>query len=599
MLLEESLDAQELDDLNRALALSLQDIEPPIEREPVYAAAEPRTFIWDGASRTLAESSDVGGSKRRLVDIPDDSEHRGKKPRLERELRIKELTETENHQRMREEIRRKALNPVQLPMKYKGGALRLTRTPGRNRVNTVSLEDLIHPTELTSAFVFAYCIENDFLFKYFPFKTCQNYRSHCLVYVGRDLAMDPQGKECAARIFGAMQVQYSGLSSVHVSERTLDGENFKAIYPYVPGGCIHSKMMVLIYPDFLRLIITSANLIQSDVLFADNMWYIEDFPRLSSEAAEKYEETKFEATLIDHLEALGCPETFLEMYLNVAAFDFSAVKVHLVTSKRGSSSKEDAAENGQLALRRIVRDKILQDYTDDTLPQMEFEVCVGSVGKLEVEGVVKSLLESCAGNRQKSIEGLPALKMIFPTLDDGAGNIGSHIVWKSLARNSAEYLKRIFYHYKSKDEGSLFHTKCILALRAGQPAALPLYIYLGSHNFSSGAWGKVVPEKCPAAAKKYGPVRLENVANFECGVVVKGEDIVGMLETTDWEDVVPYVRPSEANRYKEEERPFTMLPNNFSGPLVAGSGTGPNLLSLESAMDLVHILSAGDLFAPT
>jgi hypothetical protein len=39
--------------------------------------------------------------------------------------------------------------------------------------------------------------------------------------------------------------------------------------------------------------------------------------------------------------------------------------------------------------------------------------------------------------------------------------------------------------------------------------------------------------------------RLESVQNYECGVVVEGRDIAGMLETGKWEDVVPYVRPTE------------------------------------------------------
>jgi hypothetical protein len=70
-------------------------------------------------------------------------------------------------------------------------------------------------------------------------------------------------------------------------------------------------------------------------------------------------------------------------------------------------------------------------------------------------------------------------------------------------------------------------------------------MYMGSANFSAGAWGTVVPERRKNVVAMGVTARLENVQNYECGVVVEGCDIVGMLETGKWEDVVPYVRPTE------------------------------------------------------
>ncbi|KAJ7096868.1 hypothetical protein C8R44DRAFT_889466 [Mycena epipterygia] len=220
------------------------------------------------------------------------------------------------------------------------------------------------------------------------------------------------------------------------------------------------------------------------------------------------------------------PEDFMDMYLKTPVFDFSAAKAYLVTSKPGTASKDDAEQYGQLRLRRIVRDKILKHFTE--VPKMVFEVCVGSVGHLEAEDFVKNLLESCAGGVPKSKENKLALKMVFPTRSDversnlgkdGASNISSHIVWESLP----ECLKDTFYHYQSKDPGWLFHMKNILALHADKPDAPPLVVGMGAL------------------------LKVEDLANFECGVVIKGRDIVGMLETSHWQDIVPYRRPSETN----------------------------------------------------
>ncbi|KAJ7664871.1 tyrosyl-DNA phosphodiesterase-domain-containing protein [Mycena rosella] len=473
---------------------------------------------------------------------------------------------------LKEEKRYKAENPVVVPMRYSGGALRLTRTPGRSEVNTVTMEQLVHPYELCSAFVFAFCIDNDYFFRYFPFKRPEeNYpgRPHCRILVGRDLAYDGVGKEFAnMKTPGPISTteQKRIIKIAHAKYSELYGRNFHAFYPEKSGNCAHSKIMILIYPDFLRLIITSANFIPVDLVCSDNHWFIQDFPRLSLETAADpdYKKTVFEKELIQHLEDLECPDEFLKMQLRAPVFDFSAAKVYIISSKPGSHSGADARSYGQLRLRDVVRKNILRNSTKD--PKLTFEVCVGSVGVLNAQGMVTSLLESCAGGRQISVEGSPALKMVFPTRSDvtesytpGIGTISSHMDWKALAEDS--YLKGLFYHHHSKDLGRMmFHMKSILALRQGAPpTAPPLYMYVGSHNFSAAAWGTVCNENRAESASA-SSLRLAGVGNLECGVVVRDSDIVGMLETEEWGDVVPYERPSAANKYKKDEWPYRAPP---------------------------------------
>ncbi|KAJ7654071.1 tyrosyl-DNA phosphodiesterase-domain-containing protein [Mycena polygramma] len=544
----EELDGQEQYELQRAIALSL--LGEPQQNIVVDSRVS--------KSPTMpSSSSNSQGTKRRLTDASDAEQRRKRQKQLHNKGLVDKVRQ------MKEDMKKTAQRP-KLHMKYAGGALRLTRTPGRARArtpNTVSLDDLIYPDDLRSAFVYSFFIDNDVLFSHFPFKTSTNPRPFVQVYVGRDLSMDGLGKHFAgftkkrpkdddfARVVECAQAGY----------REQYGENFHAFYPYMTSGCAHTKMMVLAYPDFLRVVITSANLMECDVVQGDNMWFIQDFPRIAH--GVECPRTKFEVALRKHVQELGCPENFLEMYLpdedEPGVFDFSAAKVYLVTSKPGSYSKKEAVEYGQLKLRRVVRNKILKHYTDENLPKMSFEICVGSVGHLENEDIVKNFLESCAGNRQESIEGQPALKLVFPTRADvqksnlkveGAGNISSHIDWRAVPEKGADYLKSIFYHYRSKDPGCLFHMKSILALRADAPTRTPLYMYMGSANFSASAWGVVKPElRSSAVAATLGTERLERVANYECGVVIKGRDIAGMLETGKWEDIVPYVRPTEAD----------------------------------------------------
>ena len=68
-------------------------------------------------------------------------------------------------------------------------------------------------------------------------------------------------------------------SQMHTIRKTLQaayamqhGGNFHAFYPGHCQGCAHSKLMVLIYPTFARLVITSSNLINLDMVHSDNHW---------------------------------------------------------------------------------------------------------------------------------------------------------------------------------------------------------------------------------------------------------------------------------------------------------------------------------------
>jgi hypothetical protein len=98
-------------------------------------------------------------------------------------------------------------------MKYASGTLRLTRTSGRQHApNAISLDDLIHPPDLSSALVYSFFIEDPYLFNVRPFlsflcrysnltcaqfllfKTSRHHRPYVNVYVGRDIAMDADGK---------------------------------------------------------------------------------------------------------------------------------------------------------------------------------------------------------------------------------------------------------------------------------------------------------------------------------------------------------------------------------------------------------------------
>lgn len=54
------------------------------------------------------------------------------------------------------------------------------------------------------------------------------------------------------------------------------GKNYHAFYAWSPGSS-HSKILILVYPDFLRLVITSCNMMNIDTVLGDNHVSMEKF----------------------------------------------------------------------------------------------------------------------------------------------------------------------------------------------------------------------------------------------------------------------------------------------------------------------------------
>ncbi|KAJ7921901.1 hypothetical protein B0H13DRAFT_2413773 [Mycena leptocephala] len=509
--LGEMFDGQEEYEIMKAIKLSLQD-------ERNYLARGSHALISSMMAGSCTSSSASTRPKRPLDSSADSVSFAG----------WYLLTEYD---------RRNATPPL-LPMKYASGTLRLTRTSGRQHApNAISLDDLIHPPDLSTALVYSFFIDDPYLFDFLPFKTSRHHRPYVNVYVGRDIAMDADGKRfpgCKPKTKRPNPVDFDRVVELAKKGfREKYANNFYAFYPKLQSGCAHSKIMVLVYPEFMRVVITSANLMQCDTVYGDNHWYIQDFPRLSDGAA--YTETPFE-----RLSQAG-------------VFDFSAAKAY---------------EYGQLRLRKVVCNLLKKRYREDKnkVPKMTFEICVGSVGHLENEGVVSNFLESCAGKsagvdrrrtgaqndipydaRCESVE-VRACCALHPPVSfpsvvslrsptriafvDPQGNISSHIDWNALEEKNAEYLKdHLALHRHSSNQ-----------------KRRPMYMYLGSANFSSSAWGKVEREgRNRAIAAILRTERLEKPGSR-------------------WEDIVPYERPTEVNHYKDGERPWKMRKSDIEGP---------------------------------
>lgn len=339
------------------------------------------------------------------------------------------------------------------------------------------------------------------------------------------------------------------------------GKNCHAFYAWATGSS-HSKVLVLVYPTFLRVVITSCNMMDADTEINDNHWYIHDLPKLSSRSKE--ETTGFEADLLSHLRALGTPEDFVSSIEGM--YDYSTVKVHLVTSAPGTHSGPRAQQHGLLRLRHVLRKLDLDLAQKKAAEDLRLEICTASLGNLSA-GWLKGFFDCATGkdsiDAPKTISAVPKkLKLFYPTNDDvmaaenepqpGAGNISCHTrPWSSTSKN----IRDLFHHYHSKDTGRIFHQKLIMAYNHRDTIKVPYYVYVGSANLSQSAWGALEQDK--RGNNDTCDLKLSKMLNFECGVVIPGHLVESLLEpgTPSWQDgVVPYVQTAE--QYTGRDKPW-------------------------------------------
>ncbi|KAK8052577.1 hypothetical protein PG993_003962, partial [Apiospora rasikravindrae] len=454
-------------------------------------------------------------------------------------------------------------------MAYPNGGLRITRTPGRlHAKNCTSLGDIIDKDHLVSACIFAFYIADDELFPHLPNSTKS--ADTVPVFLGRDANNDPFLQSAASRAGvllteGKLTKKTLDALRPHLADlhKTHSGKNIHAFYAWSSGSS-HSKILLLVYPAFLRIVITSCNMMDIDTVLGDNHWYIHDVPRRNERAGRP--PAGFEGTLLTHMEALGTPPTFLDSIRGW--YDYSSVRVYLVTSHPGTFSGPKAEQHGLLRLRKVVRHLGLDFGEESKDEQVRLEVCTTSVGNISARWL--NAFHKCALGQQgirvpeeeDNSDEVPDIKLLYPSVNDvrsasadsqdAASNIGCHLrPWNK----APQAVKSIFHNYRSKDSGRLLHQKLIMAYNSLNPKDTPYFVYVGSANLSQSAWGSVAEDK-KKGNEATCHTKLAGISNFECGVIIPGRLISDLLElgTESWEDgIVPYDRTAAPYDLKRDK----------------------------------------------
>ncbi|ORZ03026.1 tyrosyl-DNA phosphodiesterase-domain-containing protein [Syncephalastrum racemosum] len=403
------------------------------------------------------------------------------------------------------------------PERFWDGVVRLTYVEGFTLASAIRFEDIVQKSHLRKALITAMVVSTDWIEEQFPPDI-----NLCVVLHGRPA----MARKLDNRVFIMPPMK---------------DENW---------GVFHSKLMLLFHTSSVRVVIGSANLEPYDYRDLENVVFIQDFPESSHTVAHEKDLPEFARDLCDLLDKMQVPPSVKQ---ELFKYDFSRAKAHIVASVSGVFHGDYAYRRyGHPRLADVVR------QIDAANPETRIEIQTSSLGGM-TPSYLHELYRSCCGTDPYANGGktprvtrdmhLPPVDIIYPSRDTvedsklgppGAGTI----CFNRASWEKTTFPKQIMCDSISHRAGTLMHSKYIIASLPGASKkgnnAMKGWVYVGSHNATMGAWGKLSQDKMTKEPKT-------SINNWELGIV---------LPLHDTSDIpAPYLRPPP--RYKPGQQPWT------------------------------------------
>ncbi|KAH7308226.1 ubiquitin interaction domain-containing protein [Stachybotrys elegans] len=328
---------------------------------------------------------------------------------------------------------------------------------------------------------------------------------------------------------------YAGDEAQKETMRTNAPPGIKFCFPRMNGpGSMHSKLQLLKYPNYLRVVVPTGNLVpydwgESGVM--ENMVFIIDLPRLPN--PKEHRSTRFSTELGNFLAATGVEPGMVHSLNN---YDFSRTEqLGFVYTIPGGHSDKSMTQNGYCGLGASVA--ALGLATDDPV---EVDLTCASLGSLNHD-FIHAIYYACQGDdgmkefksrasRNKgsgkathpSAQIQDHFRIYFPTertvrQSKGGTPAAGTICFQEKWWRSPTFPRQLVRDCINTRTGLLMHSKLIFvrsARRASTEGPKGLgWAYVGSANLSESAWGRIVRDRASGKAKL-------TCRNWECGVVV-------------------------------------------------------------------------------
>ncbi|KAI1102584.1 phospholipase D/nuclease [Jackrogersella minutella] len=446
-----------------------------------------------------------------------------------------------------------ATNATPRPLPYPKGVVKKTWASGYSRGNDIKIEEVLQKDELELAVISSFQWDERWMFSKIN-------SARTKIVLVAFASNEKQQEEMKANVPAGAAVKF-------------------CFPPMLPTGNMHSKLQLLKYPRYLRIVVPSGNFVPYDwgeTGVIENMVFLIDLPRIDDVNLQSSSELgPFGDELCYFLKAQGLQESLISSLSN---YDFSeANRYRFVHTIAASHVGDKWQRTGYCGLGRAISSLGL-----DTTDEIEVDFVTGSLGSLKMD-LISAIYYAAQGDdgmkeyemrnpkggkNKKPVQAKSNLndrfRFYFPSLDTvvrsrGGKNAAGTICVSSKWWDSTTFPRELVRDCKSVRSGLLIHSKLMVVRHHHSDKLKAAYAYVGSANLSESAWGRLVKERGTGNPKL-------TCRNWECGVIVpipqnSSEDGSQLSDLSDFSSTIPVPMevPGEAYGATKSKRPWFFL----------------------------------------
>ncbi|XP_020096717.1 tyrosyl-DNA phosphodiesterase 1 isoform X2 [Ananas comosus] len=275
-------------------------------------------------------------------------------------------------------------------------------------------------------------------------------------------------------------------------------------------GTHHSKAMLLVYPQGIRVVVHTANLIYVDWNNKTQGLWMQDFPWKDVKVNNR--ECSFENDLVDYLRTLKWPEFSVKLPAvgNVAInaaffkkFDYSSATVRLIASVPGYHMGPNLKKWGHMKMRTVLNEHIFDKEFHKSPLVYQFS-SLGSLDERWLNEFASSMSSGTSDDGSPLGIGKPLI--IWPTVEDVRCSLEGYAAGNAIPSPQKnvekDFLKKYWARWKADHVGrcrAMPHIKTYTRYN-GQNIA---WFLLTSSNLSKAAWGALQKNNTQLMIRSY------------------------------------------------------------------------------------------------
>ncbi|XP_053459848.1 tyrosyl-DNA phosphodiesterase 1 isoform X3 [Nycticebus coucang] len=349
--------------------------------------------------------------------------------------------------------------------------------PKRQRTDSQEYLDILSPLfgTLVSSAQFNYCFDVDWLIKQYP----PEFRKKPILLVHGDK------REAKAHL----HAQAKPYGNISLCQAKLD----------IAFGTHHTKMMLLLYEEGLRVVIHTSNLIHADWhQKTQGIWLSPLYPRIVHGTHKSGESvTHFKADLVSYLMAYNAPS--LKEWIDlIHEHDLSETNVYLISSTPGRFQGSQKDNWGHFRLRKLLKEHASSIPAAESWPIVGQFSSIGSLGADESKWLSSEFKESLLtlGKESKTPgKSTVPLHLIYPSVENVRTSLEGYPAGGSLpygiqTAEKQNWLHSYFHKWSAETSGrshAMPHIKTYM--RPSPDFSKIAWFLVTSANLSKAAWG--------------------------------------------------------------------------------------------------------------